>query len=63
MKEILQTQIQKIYKKSWEDSTHEQLIEELEILYMRGLKGLENMSIAELKTELEDQREQRKEQE
>ena len=44
------------YKGSWAYATTDQLIEELEIVYRLGVKGLENMYYEEIKRELEDQK-------
>ena len=44
------------YKGAWAYATTDQLIEELEIVYRLGVKGVENMWYEELKRELEDQK-------
>ena len=48
------------YKDSWAYATTDQLIEELEIVYRLGVKGLENMYYEEIKRELEDKKHREK---
>tara|TARA_R100001510_G_C7555892_1_gene137808 strand:- start:282 stop:503 length:222 start_codon:yes stop_codon:yes gene_type:complete len=44
------------YKGKWAYATTDSLIEELEIVYREGIKGLKNMDYEEIKRELEDQK-------
>jgi hypothetical protein len=46
------------YKGAWAYATTDQLIEELEIVYRLGVKGLDNMYYEELERELEEQKQE-----
>jgi hypothetical protein len=43
------------YKGAWAYATTDQLIEELEIVYKQGVKGLQNMDYLEITREYEEQ--------
>ena len=45
------------YKGAWAYATTDQLIEELEIVYKQGVKGLQNMDYLEITREYEEQNE------
>tara|TARA_R100000742_G_C4224428_1_gene47386 strand:+ start:155 stop:373 length:219 start_codon:yes stop_codon:yes gene_type:complete len=44
------------YKGAWAYATTDQLIEELEIVYKQGVKGLQNMDYLEITREYEEQK-------
>ena len=50
-KEILEK-----YKNEWAYATTDQLIEELEIVYNQGVKGLQNMDYVEILRESQEQK-------
>ena len=56
VKSVMADMIIDHYKSAWEDATTDQLIEELEIVYRLGVKGVDNMWYEELQRELEDQK-------
>ena len=44
------------YKNAWAYATTDQLIEELEIVYNQGVKGLQNMDYVEILRESQEQK-------
>ena len=53
----LMEQLLSIYEESWQNAEHKSLVEELLQVYRRGVRGCEDMTIDELKHEIEEQQE------
>jgi len=46
-----------IYEKSWQNSQHKSLVDELMQVHIQGVKGCNDMTIHELEHEIEEQQE------